>query len=115
VNDASEWAPGAPCQAGGDPRFHALLAELGALHDRKSADYATSVDPLANFRECASFGLRPYHGLLCRIADKWRRVQSFSHTGALRNESIRDAHMDSAAYHLIAILLLEDEKAPDVD
>ena len=33
-----------------DIRFHEILAELGALHDKKAADYGRDDDPLANVR-----------------------------------------------------------------
>lgn len=97
---------------GGDPRFHALLQRLGEIHSAKSHDYATAEAPLSNFDRCAEFGLRPYVGVLTRIADKWARICTFARAGKLLNESIEDAHLDSAAYHLIAILKLDDERTP---
>lgn len=93
----------------GDPRFHALLAEIAALHDRKSADYSPQSDPLRNFKASADVGVRPYLGILTRLGDKWGRIATFAKSGALQNESARDSHVDSAVYHLLAILLLEDE------
>jgi hypothetical protein len=93
----------------GDPRFYALLEEIAALHARKASDYSPGADPLANFRGSAEVGVRPYLGILTRLRDKWGRLCSFARGGVPLNESVRDSHIDSAVYHLLAILLLEDE------
>ena len=34
----------------GHPKFYELLEEIANLHDNKNADYATSDDPLINFK-----------------------------------------------------------------
>lgn len=93
----------------GDPRFYRLLDEIANLHARKSADYSPAADPLKNFRAAADVGVRPYAGVLTRLGDKWGRIATFAKSGQLQNESARDSHIDSAVYHLIAVLLLEDE------
>jgi len=36
----------------GHPEFYKLLIKMAELHDKKNAQYATSKDPLANFRRC---------------------------------------------------------------
>jgi hypothetical protein len=93
----------------GDPRFYRLLDEIANLHARKSSDYSPGSDPLANFRASAEFGVRPYLGILTRLRDKWGRLVTMAKGGTPMNESARDSHIDSAVYHLIAVLLLEDE------
>lgn len=98
-----------PLPLRGDPRFYALLTEIAALHGRKSGDYSPGSDPLANFKGSAEFGVRPYLGILTRLRDKWGRLCTFAKGGEPMNESARDSHIDSAVYHLLAILLLEDE------
>ncbi len=97
----------------GDPRFYRLLDELAALHERKSQDYSPGADSLRNFRGAADVGVRPYLGLLTRLRDKWERICTAAKGGVLLNESLRDSHQDAAVYHIIAILLLEDEATPD--
>lgn len=99
----------------GDPRFYALLDQIAELHARKSQDYAPQADPLLNFRATADFGVRPYLGVLTRLRDKWGRICTFAQSGQLQNESARDSHIDSAVYHLLAVLLLEDEALPAAD
>lgn len=93
----------------GDPRFYRLIDEIASLHARKSQDYAPGADPLANFKASAGVGVRPYSGILTRLLDKWGRIATAAKGGALLNESLRDSHIDSAVYHLLAVLLLEDE------
>ncbi len=42
-----------PCSSArprGSESFHALLKEMGELHDRKQEDYGTDGDPFANVR-----------------------------------------------------------------
>lgn len=104
--DADTWAP----RRSGDPRFYRLIDEISALHARKSQDYAPGMDPLANFKASAGVGVRPYSGILTRLLDKWGRIATAAKGGALVNESLRDSHIDSAVYHLLAVLLLEDEQ-----
>jgi hypothetical protein len=94
----------------GDPRFYRLLDEIANLHARKAQDYSPASDPLKNFRSAAEFGVRPYAGVLTRLGDKWGRIATFAKSGQLQNESARDSHIDSAVYHLIAVLLLDDER-----
>ena len=107
--DAAAMLPGPLVPERGDPRFYALLDRLAAIHAAKSHDYATQANPLANFDAAATLGVRPYLGVLLRLSDKWARIQTFATEAKLLNESIEDAHLDSAAYHLIAILKLWDE------
>ena len=93
-----------------NPRFHNLLKEIGELHDRKNADYATSQDPFSNFRECERLGVPAWRGCLVRMSDKWCRICNLVKTGECRNEPIEDSLMDLAVYSLICLLLYQDEK-----
>lgn len=94
------------------PRFHALLAEIADLHDRKNADYAGDGDPFANFRLSAGLGVSPFLGCLVRMGDKWSRVQTLVRKGeenrAVVEESLTDTLRDLAVYSLIAICLYEE-------
>jgi len=92
----------------GDPRFHALLKEIGDLHDRKQADYGADEDPFANVRASAEFGVEPWVGALIRLNDKVTRLKSFARRGTLANESAEDSMQDISVYALIAYLLYKE-------
>lgn len=96
----------------GDARFHALLAEIGELHDRKQSDYGVDGDPFANVRASEDFGVAGWVGCAIRMNDKMRRVMTASKKGsdALLNESLRDSFLDLAVYGLIAIVLLDEQE-----
>lgn len=89
----------------GDPRFHALLEELGYLHDRKQEDYGADEDPFANIRASEEWGQEPWVGALMRANDKMHRLQRFAAKGELSNESAEDSMRDIAVYAMIALIL----------
>lgn len=91
--------------------FHALLREMGELHDKKQRDYGAEGDPFANVRSAAQWGLAPSLGACIRIGDKVARLHSFYKRGELANESVDDAYMDLAVYALIGLLLYREESA----
>lgn len=92
----------------GDPRFHAILAELGALHDRKQADYGLPGDPLANLRASTGWSVPAWVGALIRLNDKVQRLQAFARRGTLVNEGAVDSLNDIAVYAILARILLEE-------
>lgn len=92
-----------------NPKFHALLEELGALHESKNHDYAND-DPLSNLRRCQALGIDPLMGVLVRLTDKQSRIEELVKGKTPKHESLRDSLIDQAAYSLLAIILL-DEKA----
>ena len=94
----------------GDTRFHEILKELGELHDKKQEDYGSSVDPFANIRSSASWGVPPWVAALIRGGDKLRRLQSYVETGTLRNEGVEDSLRDMAVYIIIALIMWEEEQ-----
>ena len=100
-------------ESAGDPRLHALLAEIGELHDKKQVDYGRESDPFANVRASEDFGVVAWVGTMIRANDKMRRVQSMALKGSLENESLEDSLMDLAVYSLIAIILYREETAID--
>lgn len=99
----------------GDARFHALLFEMGALHDKKQADYGREAavgrapDPFANVRASSAWGIAPWVGALMRLNDKVVRLQSFARKGSLANESAEDSMLDIAVYALIALVLYREQ------
>jgi len=92
----------------GDPRFHALLEEIGKLHDKKQLDYGREHDPFANVRASDDFGVPGWIGALIRANDKMRRLQKAARGGALANESVEDSFMDLAVYALIGLILYRE-------
>lgn len=92
-------------------RFHAILHELGALHDRKQADYGRGNDPFANVRGSSAWGIPEWVGAMIRAADKVRRLETFARRGSLANESAVDSFADLAVYAVIALVLYEEASA----
>lgn len=99
----------------GDPRFHALLKEIGDLHDKKQEDYGVETDPFANVRASEDFGVDSWVGALVRLNDKVTRLKHFAQKKTLANESAEDSMMDIAVYALIALILYRehDQKPED--
>jgi hypothetical protein len=91
--------------------FVRLLDEIKALHESKSADYGSEVDPLANIRNGADFvDIEPWKAAMVRIADKVQRLRTYCRTGRLVHEGVRDTLLDLASYSLLAIQLYEEEQ-----
>lgn len=95
----------------GDPRFHALLDEIGRLHDKKQADYGAEGDPFANVRASQEWGVPAWVGALVRLNDKVHRLKQFAQRGTLANESAEDSMLDIAVYALIALVLYREAAA----
>ena len=91
-----------------NPKFHALLKQIGELHDRKNADYATNQDPFSNFKECERFNVPAWKGCLVRMSDKWARICNLTKGEEAKNEPLEDSFMDMAVYSLICLLLYQE-------
>lgn len=91
-------------------RFHQILRELGALHDRKQSDYGRDNDPFANVRGSEEWNMPAWVGAMVRAQDKVRRLQQYNRKGELANESVQDAFMDLAVYAIIAMVLWEQDQ-----
>lgn len=89
--------------------FHDTLQVMGALHDRKQADYGRSDDPFANVRASEDFGIPGWVGAVVRANDKMRRLQAAARGSQMRNESVEDSLLDLAVYAVIALLLFQEE------
>lgn len=109
---ASVPPPHAP--AAGDPRFHQVLNEMRALHDKKQQDYGSRGDPFANVRASQRWGVPPWVGAMIRANDKVQRLQSFTENGRLANEGVEDSLIDLANYAVIALLLYREQKGKEV-
>lgn len=102
--------PGGHIQHPGSARFHAILEELGELHNKKQKDYGTDTDPFANVRGSEEWGIEPWVGALLRATDKIRRLQKYAKVGELANEAVEDSFRDLAVYAVIALVLFEEAK-----
>jgi hypothetical protein len=71
--------------------FSEVLAEMQAMHDKKSQDYGVQADPFANVRASEDFGIPGWLGTIVRLNDKITRIKSFAKNGSLANESLRDS------------------------
>lgn len=99
----------------GDPRFHALLKEIGELHDKKQEDYGSDTDPFANVRSSLDFGVAPWVGALIRLNDKVTRLKTLTRKGVLVNESVIDSFMDIGVYALIGLILYREAEGDEFD
>jgi hypothetical protein len=70
-------------QRPGNPAFYAALEELAAMHQRKSSDYGSTDDPLANIRASVAWGVEAWRAALVRLGDKIARLQTFAQRGTL--------------------------------
>lgn len=110
------WEPSEPCPCQApkpdrhpnSARFHAILAELAELHDRKQADYGRGDDPFANVRASEGWGVPGWVGSMVRASDKVRRLEAFVRNGRLSNEGVDDSLRDLAVYAIIALVLFEE-------
>lgn len=91
-------------------RFHELLQEIGALHDKKQADYGRENDPFSNVRATEEWGSPAWVGAMIRATDKLRRLQKVAQGGTLVNEGVKDSMLDLAVYALIASVLYEESQ-----
>jgi hypothetical protein len=92
----------------GDPRFLAVLDEMRALHIRKSADYGSGTDPLANLRAGEEFGVPAWLGATIRMNDKMTRLKAFATNGSLQNEGVEDTFLDLACYAILCLVLFRE-------
>src|SRR5690348_764635 len=71
---------------------------------QKNHDYTDgSVDPFANFRMSTLVGIDPRIGLLLRVMDKIKRMQTFTNKGtlAVADEGFNDAIEDVINYMIL--------------
>lgn len=89
--------------------FNKILDDIQAMHTRKSTDYGSEGDPLANIRAAKDFGVPAWVGCMIRANDKMKRIQSFAKKGSLANESVEDSLLDLAVYAIIGLVLYREE------
>jgi hypothetical protein len=90
-------------------RFYDLCDALKEMHRRKSADYGSAVDPLANIRNGAEFvGIEPWRAAMVRLSDKVTRLQTYCRTGSLTFENFEDTCFDLASYALLTMMMHQE-------
>lgn len=94
--------------------FFDLCDALKEIHTKKSYDYGSATDPLANIRNGAEFvGIEAWRAAMVRLSDKVTRLATYCRTGRLENESLDDTLMDLASYSLLALLLHREGRDAD--
>lgn len=96
------------CPQGGCPEFYKVLQRMALLHAKKSGDYGSDNDILANLRSSEEFGVPAWVGAMIRANDKMIRIKNMAKRGRLLNESVDDSLIDLANYTVLAIVLNEE-------
>jgi len=80
---------------------------------KKNHDYTSnSPDPFANFRASEIVGVDPVKGILMRLTDKLKRIQTFveKETLAVEGEGVFDAIEDGINYLILAKGLIMEKQ-----
>ena len=91
--------------------FFDLCDKLKEMHAKKSSDYGSATDPLANIRNGADFvGIDHWKSAMVRLSDKVTRLATFNRTGSLHYEGVEDTLLDLASYALLSLLLYREDQ-----
>lgn len=107
-------------QEHGHPMFHEVVREITRLHEEKNRQYATSTDPLGNFRRTGQIiskmlkpGLNP--SLASCLAFMSKQVDGvyeiFGEDKKNTVDSLEDKLLDIAIYSIIGIVLVREWRA----
>ena len=93
-----------------------LLKEMWEMHLAKAAGYSGHLEDVwGNFRGTQEFGVDTVRGIMVRKNDKWSRIKSLVSNPAnsqLPDEPLEATLLDDAAYDLIIISILREERVP---
>lgn len=80
----------------------------------KNSDYATGIDPFANFKWSKLMGLKVEQAIMLRILDKMARLSNIMKKGevSVKEESVTDTALDIINYMAILLEYLKDENRP---
>jgi hypothetical protein len=103
----------------GHPMFHTLIEEIRELHEKKNKQYATSDDPLGNFRRTGKIiakmlkpGLDPT--LASCLAFMSKQVDGvyeiFGEAKTDTIDSLEDKLLDIAVYSIIAMIMVRESR-----
>jgi len=101
----------------GHPMFHQIVEEIRDLHEKKNKQYATTDDPLGNFRRTGQIiakmlkpGIDP--GLASCLAFMSKQVdgvyEMFGESKTGTCEQIEDKLLDIAVYAIIGMILVRE-------
>lgn len=93
----------------------AICDKMLITYEAKDTDYAANGKPMGNFRMSEEMGIPAWKGVLIRMGDKRRRIESFANKGTyeVADEKVDDTMIDLSNYSLLDMILLE-ETAIDV-
>lgn len=80
---------------------------------KKNSDYTSgSEDIFANFRTSEVFGIQAEIGMLIRLMDKLKRIESFIKKGSYEvfDESINDTTIDIINYSILILAKIKENK-----
>jgi hypothetical protein len=107
--------PGAPLARADLLQMHRELCEKARrIMEAKNTDYAGGGDDIfGNFRAAEFFGVAPEIGLMMRMMDKMKRMESFVQTGALavKDEPVDDIITDLINYTVLMAGLVAERRA----
>ena len=88
-----------------------VTSKIKAILLAKNQDYtAGDADYLSNFRSSSIIGVHPVLGVLLRVMDKIRRIQSFVVNGqlAVSGEGMEDAVLDIVGYMILIYCFMKE-------
>ncbi len=98
----------------GNPRFHKLLQKMAEVHDKKSADYASTSNYYSNFEKAAAAaGVSVDDVFNTLIEVKTARLVELMKNGKTpQNESVQDTLLDRAVYCILHASYYEELPPP---
>ena len=112
---AAEKGPIDNTPPGSPDRIPALLEEIAALHDKKSADYTGGgdADPLDNYKQMIDLGMDPWLYVFCRATEKFSRAKSWVRRRSYQcSDTFREELIDMALLFLIITALIDEQNNP---
>ena len=88
----------------------AICDKMLATYEAKDTDYAADGKPMGNLRMSEEVGVPAWKGVLIRMGDKRRRIESFAQRGtyAVDSEKVDDTLVDLSNYCLLGLLLFRE-------
>ena len=94
----------------GHPGYKLLLDEMWDLHCRKAKSYGSDEDSLANLRSGERFGVPAWKRCLVEAESAFYRTVNYCNGRNPSNENLENALMDAAAFSMLALLFVREER-----
>lgn len=104
---------GPPSMLRGSPAFRKLVRKLEEMHEAKSHEYGSEIDPLANLRAAAQCGVEPWQFALACCNEGMCRMKQHVTAHHLKPEKVQDILLDMASFSLLAALLIAEKEPPE--